>query len=523
MTRDPSFRAAVRALRAHALAIALCACPSPGSAQATSAPPAALAGHWKGLAEWAGAREWVALSITPADSGRLAVSLSLPAIHAYDFPLGVARWSGDTLRAGPFELRWDEAGDRLEGMLPAMLVPVHSIPVTLKRVPALAPEPRGGSTAPTREPVWSFSAGAALWAPLEAGAGLVYVGGDDGVLHALSVNSGRERWRFKAGGALRARPKLVASSVYVHADDGFLYRLDSASGRVRWKQRLERDSIVRIPIDQPGSRHDFTASGVLAWGGALYVGTHDGRLLALEPEAGRTIWTADVGGAVIATPALAGGRVFVGSLDGHVTAWDAGVGERLWSFDTGAAVSAAPVSDGRLVLASSRSYDLFALDAITGESRWNRYVWFSWVESTPALVDGVAYVGSSDAARVFALELASGRSLWEADVRGISWTTPAVTLDRVYVAVRHSPSISPHEGSLLALDRATGAELWRVTNDAPAGATHRGFASSPVVSRGRVIVAGLDGIVRAFPEDDAEADAIRRRAAGTRHPRPSSR
>ena len=62
---------------------------------------------------------------------------------------------------------------------------------------------------------------------------------------------------------------------------------------------------------------------------------------------------------------------------------------------------------------------------------------------------------SSDASKVFAVELRTGRSRWEADVRGISWTTPAVTLDRVYAAVRHSPSIAPHEGSLLALDRET--------------------------------------------------------------------
>lgn len=474
--------------------------------------PPGLAGEWKGLAEWAGARQWVALSITPADSGRLAVALSLPAIHAYDFAMGYLSLDGDSLHAGPFTFRWDAAAERLEGVLPAMLVPVHRIPVTLTKGQAPVHEPRGELKVPSRDSDWTFQAGAPVWAPLSASAGLVFVAGDDGVLHALSERTGRERWRFRAGGRLRARPEPVASSIYLHADDGMLYRLDAGSGKVRWKVRVERDSIVRIPIDQPGSRYDFTASGVVVWGGTVYVGTHDGRLLALSPEDGHRIWEAEVGGPVIASPALAEGRVFVGSMDGRLSAWDAGVGERLWSFDTGAPVTATPVSDGRIVLGSSRSYDLHALDAVTGQPVWNRYVWFSWIESTPALVDGVAYVGSSDASRVFALELRSGRSRWQADVHGISWTMPAVTLDRVYVAVRHSPSIAPHEGSLMALDRETGAVLWRVPNDLPAGAIHRGFASSPVVSHGRVFVAGLDGVVRAFLEDDAAAEASRRRS-----------
>ncbi len=516
MMRHRPLRAACAAALFATLAMLA---PARAVAPAAADAAAAFVGEWKGLSEWANAREWLGLSITPADSGRMLVRMSLPAIRVHDVPIGLARLEGDSLHAGPFAFQWDSTHATLRGLLPAALVPVHEIPVTLTRGDALAHEPRDPIVAPGRDAVWTFHAGAAVWAPLAAGAGLVYIGGDDGVLHALSVRTGQERWRFRAAGRLRAEPTLDASSLYLHADDGMLYRLDAASGHVRWKTRLERDSIVRIPIDQPGSRYDFTASSVRVWGNTLYVGTHDGRMLALAPDDGHVIWQAEVGGAIISAPALADGRVFVGSLDGSVSAWDAGVGERLWRIETGAPVSATPVSDGRVVLASSRSYDLLALDAITGDVQWNRYVWYSWIESTPTLADGIAYLGSSDASRVFALELRSGRSRWETDVHGISWTTPAVTLDRVYVTARYSPSLARHEGSLLALDRESGAVLWRVTNDAPAGAMHRGFASSPIVARGRVVAAALDGTVQAFPEDDAEAEALRRRAGSHRSER----
>ena len=81
---------------------------------------------------------------------------------------------------------------------------------------------------------------------------------------------------------------------------------------------------------------------------------------------------------------------------------------------------------------------------------------------------------------------------------------------RVYVAVRSSPSISPHEANLVALDRDTGEPLWRYACDRPAGAIHRGFGASPVVYGDRVFVGGLDGVVYAFLlRDPGPARAVR--------------
>lgn len=55
------------------------------------------------------------------------------------------------------------------------------------------------------------------------------------------------------------------------------------------------------------------------------------------------------------------------------------------------------------MIVGSRSYDLLALDGKTGATVWNRYVWFSWVESPVAVREAMAYVGSSDAAKLYAL------------------------------------------------------------------------------------------------------------------------
>ena len=79
--------------------------------------------------------------------------------------------------------------------------------------------------------MWTFEAGSPLWAGPTVAGGLVYVGGEDGQLHAVDARTGRERWSFRAGGAIRTRPTVADGALYVQADDGFLYKLDAATAK----------------------------------------------------------------------------------------------------------------------------------------------------------------------------------------------------------------------------------------------------------------------------------------------------
>jgi outer membrane protein assembly factor BamB len=114
--------------------------------------------------------------------------------------------------------------------------------------------------------------------------------------------------------------------------------------------------------------------------------------------------------------------------------------------------------------------------------------------------DGVAYVGSSDAAAVFAFEARSGRRLWASDVFGWSWGQPAVGERRVYVGVSSQVGyLARHRGAVYALDRATGAPVWRHAAAAPDSGAY-GFPGSPALGDGLVFVTGLDGRVLAFAQ-----------------------
>ena len=212
---------------------------------------------------------------------------------------------------------------------------------------------------------------------------------------------------------MRTRPAIADGALLFQADDGFLYKLDAASGQERWRVRLSDKPVERLPFDNPKSRYDRFGSDVTVAGGRLYVGTHDGHVLALEATNGARLWDFATGDSVLAAPAVDSGRVYAGSFDKHVYALDAGTGRLLWKRDTQGAVVSTPAVAGDLVVVGNRCYDLLGLKAETGEVAWKRYLWFSWVESSATVRDGVAYVGSSDAASVSAIDVRSGRPRWQ--------------------------------------------------------------------------------------------------------------
>ena len=76
------------------------------------------------------------------------------------------------------------------------------------------------------------------------------------------------------------------------------------------------------------------------------------------------------------------------------------------------------------------------------------------VESSPAVVNGVVYVGSGDG-NVYALNAASGVQLWNYTTGGEVDSSPAVVNGVVYVG--------SGDGNVYALNATNGAKLWNYT------------------------------------------------------------
>jgi outer membrane protein assembly factor BamB len=459
-----------------------------------------LLGAWSGTMTFRGEEQPLALEVEPAEDGQVSLRLTVPAMHLARAPVGSVepRIEGPEVALGPFSLTYDGEARTLTGTMPDSMVPVYQIPFTLRRVEAVEVPARPEPTAPLAEPVWTFDAGAPLWAGTTFADGVILAGDDAGHLHALDAGSGGERWSFAAGGAIRARATVEDGAVYVQADDGRLFCVDATSGEEIWQVRVS-DPVERLPPTDPRSRWDVFGSDVTVAEGALFLGTHDGRLVALKPDDGALLWEYSAGGSVLAAPTVASGRVYFGSFDGHVHALDGATGKPLWKRDTKGAVVSTPALAGEVLVVGNRSYDLLGLNVRTGEPVWTEYIWFSWVESSAKVEDSVAYVGSSDAAAAFAFEASTGKRLWRTDVHGWAWGQPALTDARVFVgtAALRGYSGDAHRGGVFALDRRTGKPTWRWVAEPPEEGVW-GFPGSPAAGDGRVFVSGLEGRVLAF-------------------------
>jgi quinohemoprotein ethanol dehydrogenase len=145
---------------------------------------------------------------------------------------------------------------------------------------------------------------------------------------------------FRTRRGLEATPLVIDGVMYVSGAWSRVFALDAASGALLW----EYDPQV------PGGTArkaccDVVNRGVAAWQGRIYVGTLDGRLLALDAADGSLVWetmTVDPTQpyTITGAPRVVKGKVLIGNggaeygVRGYVSAYDAATGALAWRFYT---------------------------------------------------------------------------------------------------------------------------------------------------------------------------------------------
>lgn len=293
--------------------------------------------------------------------------------------------------------------------------------------------------------------------------------GDPGHVHAIDIETGNQEWTFEPAGYASSAPALADGTLYVGTWGKTFYALDAATGEEIWS----RDD-----------GHRFGASSPVVVDGTVYVGTvGDGPLVVSGPEDESEFEAC------------------------AFLALDDETGELQWQYgefgEKDNIHSSPAVSDGRVYFGGEQA--LYALDTATGDVAWTRNI-PTHTDSSPAVVDGVVYYGAPTAAtaeppaRVWALDAASGETLWTAGIDdGSLRTSPAVAEGTVYVAASsmrvctaaggegEAECSGVTRGRLYALDAASGERQWtaRIETDT---------RSSPAVADGVVYVGCQDGL-----------------------------
>ena len=262
---------------------------------------------------------------------------------------------------------------------------------------------------------------------------VVYVGGYDGYLYALSLEGDPDifrqpklLWQERVGRGLDddvfpivASPVVAEGLVLVASSDGYLYAYDVDERAEVWRFRTG-DKVWSKPA---------------VGNGVAYFGSLDKTVYAVSLEDGTELWRFRTDGAVVAAPVLAGGRVYIGSLDSVFYALNAASGAVEWRFEGADSWfwGEAVVNEG-IVLAPSLDGNLYALDADTGDLRWTVETDEAIVGS-PAVVFDMVAIPSNDG-RIRLARLSNGDQL-DACNLGEKVRTPLVEKDgHIYFAAR---------------------------------------------------------------------------------------
>ncbi|HSG55358.1 MAG TPA: PQQ-binding-like beta-propeller repeat protein, partial [Paracoccaceae bacterium] len=166
-----------------------------------------------------------------------------------------------------------------------------------------------------------------------------------------------------------ATPIVVDGTMYLSTAWSKVMAVNAATGEVLWRYDPQ--------VDGAKGAHaccDVVNRGVAVWEGKVFVGTIDGRLVALDAANGEELWDVvtvnqDQPYTVTGAPRVVRGKVIIGNsgaelgVRGYVSAYDADSGDLVWRFYT---VPGNP-ADGPDGAASDEVFARFAGDTWSGE------------------------------------------------------------------------------------------------------------------------------------------------------------
>ena len=247
--------------------------------------------------------------------------------------------------------------------------------------------------------------------------------------------------------------------------------------------------------------------------GKVFVGNHDsGELQAFDLVTGEQLWLAQAPNWVHSEMIYSDGRIFVGfgnrfagegpegyrgSGESGVLSLDPDTGEILWRYDTPGQVMPTPVAVNGAVWAVTGDRRLYKLDPASGQELDIVETGHIVSMSSPSERDGVLFFGggSPHPYTFFAYDTGADAYAWQREFpefnRGLDDVPPAVDEGVVVTTANRAllpgPAGFREEHTIVAMDRHTGAELWRdVIGTGPAPVNNR--SGAPTIADGTVFV-----------------------------------
>lgn len=371
--------------------------------------------------------------------------------------------------------------------------------------------------------VYGYEPGLTVWSPPALaeveGRAVLAVGSYDRSVYALDASTGEVLWKYTTGGPVYSAPVVWRGEegmvVFASSADRLVYALDAASGKRLWSHSVEafRPTLGGARLSSPcvglaGGRPALFV-GHWVWDRSLGQSLQRGALTALEPKEGKPLWTLPLGDNELAAPifASAAGRplLFVTSSNGNLYAVDPDAGRLLWShteLDAVRSPAAFVPERAPAVLVASKFGTVRALEPLDGRERW-RFKAGDRITGAPSVarIDGrlLVVVPSYDR-HLYALDAGNGEVLWRHKAKGGFYSSvaiggePRVVLASAWDHMLHAAWARDGQPRFSVF---TGRPLWDVS-----GLDDSNW-SSPILGRIQgeevAFAGGYDGVLRSLP------------------------
>lgn len=250
-------------------------------------------------------------------------------------------------------------------------------------------------------------------------------------------------------------PSITVEGEYAYVAAGpQLYAVELDDGDEIW--RFSQKGNMQSPFA-------IFAAPVLTPDGQLIVGAYNKILYSLDPEGNPEQedfinWSfPDAKDRWIGSVLVANERIYATNADHRLYILDFDRRLQGEPFEADNAIWSTPVTDGEKIYFTSLGSTVYALDALSGELAWEQKVDGAILGGIALGPDGTLYIGAFSGI-VTALD-ADGRTLWEKQLSGQVWSTPAVSDGILYVGTS--------DNHLYALSTADGSELSDFEADSP--------------------------------------------------------
>jgi len=302
----------------------------------------------------------------------------------------------------------------------------------------------------------------------------------------------KKLWSTKVGGKsehllVGLRPIGDGNRIYAASQDGKVVAINPDSGKTHWKSELEIELSAGPDVNE----------------GVVAIASKDGDIVLLDADSGAELWRSYVGGEVLAKPLIKDDAVIAQTIDNRLVALARFDGKQRWEAkQTMPALTmrgaSSPMLVGSSVIAGFDNGRLVAYNIDTGDIEWDSMLALPTGRSDLdrlADIDGaIAIVGQDIYAagyqgRVSSIAAESGQVLWSREISTYRGAT--ADWNSVYTV--------KDDGEIVALTRTNGAELWR--NDD----LLRRDPTLPVPFRSSVVVGDFEGYLHFFSGLDGEA------------------